>query len=318
MFRHKRLVNLLAEIFGFPRKFDQGNIEVEYNCPHCDRNRNKFNMVVNTDDLVFHCWACGYKGKVGKLFWDFGTDRHRSEFESIDVRSAILPTKKNSEEPDLLLTGFRSLKTVWKDSLTYRAALRYLRNRGIGKDLIEKWDICYAEDGRYRDRVIIPSKTVDGKIEYFVARDIFDTQKLKYKNPPAEKLDVIFGEKFIDWKKPVVLTEGAFDALVLYNAVPLLGANIRGHTKLLQKIFKNKTPIILGFDEDSTGKGANIKIGKYLLNLGVQIYTIQGNEYGDLAKAFEMRGREYIVDLIRNAQPFDELEMLINDLEGAK
>lgn len=315
MFRNKRLVNLLAEIFGFPRKFDHGIVEVEYNCPHCDNGRNKFNMVVNTDNLVFHCWSCGYKGKVSRLLWDFGNDRQKSEFKTVETSAPIRTRVEKKDEP-LILTGFRSMRQEWNDSLTWRAARNYLRERNITPDLIDKWDICYAEDGKYRDRVIIPSRNLSGEMEYFVARDIFDTQKLKYKNPESRKAQIIFGEKFIDWEKPVVLTEGAFDAIVLYNAVPLLGAKIEGHTKLLKKIFKHKTPIILGFDEDKAGRDANIEIGKYLLNLGVSIYTIQGNEYGDLAKAYEKAGKEYIVRLIRNAQPFDELDMLVNDLLG--
>ena len=312
MFRNKRLVNLLAEIFGFPRRFDHGDVEVEYNCPHCDNGQNKFNMVVNTDNHVFHCWACGYKGRASRLFWDFGNDRQKLEWKSMD--KYVPETKSSKSSEPLVLTGFRSLRMKWKDSLTYRAAMRYLRKRNIGPDLIDKWDICYAEDGKYRDRIIIPSRNLGGKMEYFVARDIFDTQKLKYKNPESRKADIIFGEKFIDWGKPVVLTEGVFDAMVLYNSVPLLGSKIEGHNRLLTKIFMCNTPIILGFDEDDAGRDANIEVGKYLLNLGVPVYSIQNNEHGDLAKAYEVGGREYIVRLIRNAQPFDELDILINDL----
>jgi DNA primase len=311
MFRNKKLVSLISEMFGLSRKFAQGDVEVEFNCPKCDRGKNKYNLAVNTDHLFFHCWACKYKGKITKLFWDYGSDRQKMEFKTIDTYT---PAQEKEKDAPLVLTGFRTMRQEWKDSLTYRAARNYLKSRNIGKDLIDKWDICYAEEGKYRDRVIIPSRTLDGKMDYFVARDIFDTQKLKYKNPPSRKAEIIFGEKFVDWKKPVVLTEGAFDALVLYNAVPLLGSKIEGHKRLLTKIFQNRTPIILGFDDDAAGKEANIIVGKYLMNLGVSIYTIVGNEYGDLAKAYEKAGKEYIVRLIRNAQPFDELDMLINDL----
>jgi DNA primase len=311
------MVNLLAEIFGFPRRFDHGNVEVEYNCPHCDKSRGKFNMVVNTDDHVFHCWACGYKGKVDRLFYDFGSDSQRSEWFTIDKP---LATHKDPEvKEELLLTGFRSLRIEWKDSLTYRAAMKYLRDRKIGPDLIQKWDICYAESGKYQDRIIVPSRNVNGKMEYFVARDIFDTQKFKYRNPPSEKATVIFGEKFIDWGKPVLLTEGVFDAMVLYNAVPLLGSSIEGHNRLITKIFDCHTPIILGFDEDAAGRKANRTIGKYLLNLGVQVYTIQGNKHKDLSKAYELAGKEYIVKLIRSAKPYDELDLAIAPLlQGTK
>jgi DNA primase len=84
---------------------------------------------------------------------------------------------------------------------------------------------------------------------------------------------------------------------------------------LIQKIWDCNTPIILGFDMDKTGKNANMSIGKYLLNLNIDVYTIQNNLYNDLAKAYEMAGKEYIVELIRNAEPFDELSLLIDELE---
>jgi hypothetical protein len=315
MFRNKRLVHLLAEMFGMPTKFTHGNVEVEYNCPHCDRNRGKYNMAVNTDNMIFQCWACGYKGKISKLFWDFGSERQQQSWSAID-NSASLTHKDNETSEPLLVTGFRSMRVEWTDSLTYRAAKRYLRKRKIGPDLIAKWDICYSEEGRYRDRIIIPSKAIDGKMEYFVARDIYDTQQMKYNNPPSEKSTVIFGEKFVDWNKPVVITEGAFDALVLYNAVPLLGSKIDGHKKLIRKIFEFNTPIILGFDEDAAGRRANMRVGKYLLNLGVPLYSIVGNEHGDLAKAYEMGGKDYIIRLIRGAQQFDELDMAIANIRS--
>ena len=41
----------------------------------------------------------------------------------------------------------------------------------------------------YDNRIIIPSYDSDGKLNYFVGRDI-DNSKLKYKNPPVSK-DVI-------------------------------------------------------------------------------------------------------------------------------
>ena len=308
MFKGRNLIDLVSEILGYTRRYSQGISEVEFNCPNCDGGRNKFNLVVNIENHVFHCWSCQYRGRVARIFSDLGDQDQKVKYDRISLK----PTYTNIEEEDtedISIGDFRSLKVEWADSLTYKAAMKYLSKRKITKEHIDQWDICYSENGKYSDRIIVPSRNLRGKVEYFIARDIWDTNEMKYKNPRSRKQTVIFGEKFIDWTKPVILTEGVFDAMVLYNAVPLLGTKIEGHDKLIRKIMKHKTPIILGFDEDKTGETERIKVAKYLENLGSTLYIITGNEYNDLASAFQERGRGYLVDLVRKAELFDELEM---------
>jgi len=313
MFHNKKLVDLISELFGYPRRYDHGIVETEFNCPKCDNNRNKFNLVVNTDNLVFHCWACGYRGKTKKLFYDYGTTEQQSRYSSIIFGLEITPSTGKIIEESLSLGSFRSLKVEWKDSLNYKAAMKYLMDRKIDDKLIDKWDICYAENGKYADRIIVPSRALDGRVEYFIARSFFN-DKFKYKNPKSRKSTVIFGDKFIDWKKPVILTEGVFDAMVLYNAVPILGTSIKGNTKLLKTIMKNKTPIIIGFDEDKVGINARNKTAKYIKNFGVDVYIIKNNCYNDLSEAYRVKGKEYIIQLIRNATQYDELEMALDTI----
>lgn len=312
-----KLVNLISELFGLPKYYDSKTEEVEFNCPFCDQGRNKFNLVVNTYKLAFHCWSCDYKGQVGKLFYNFGSEEQKAEFFN---KSWKRDYRKFTRKPPLKdhifpVESFRSMKVVWRDSLDFLAAKNYLKGRKISKILIDQWDICYSEFGEYAGRIIIPSKDIHGKIEYFVARDFYGTSKIKYKNPKLEKNNVIFGEKFIDWTKPVILTEGVFDAMVLYNSVPLLGTKIDGYTKLHKKIIENKTPIIIGFDEDKIGKTERIKVAKFLEKLGSRLYIIKNNKYNDLASAHFHEGKKYLISLIKNAVPFDELELKIELLE---
>lgn len=309
------VVDLDSELLGFPKRYDSATIEVEWCCPRCDNGRGKFNLVVNLEKNVFHCWACDYRGTVRKLVYDYGDEEQKTRSKSL---SKYRPRKfKYAEKPkeDFPIESFRSLRVKWTDSLDYNAAMNYLKSRKITKEMIDQWDICFADEGDYAGRVIVPSKDIHGKVEYFIARDIYDTAKIKYKNPRSRKNEVIFGEKFIDWTKPVLLVEGVFDAMVLYNAIPLLGTKIDGHTKLIRKIMKNKTPIILGFDADVSAKD-KITIAKYLKNLGISLYILSGNQYNDLAEAHQKRGRGYIVDLIRNAREFDELDIAMAELEN--
>lgn len=312
MYYNKQLVDLLSEILGFPKRYTHGLVELEFNCPSC-RN-NKFNLAVNTDKKKFQCWACEYRGTIDKIVKEFGTIPQRRLYETIVSNSRIQISKQNSKVEPISIGSFRSMKHEWKDSLDFYAAKRYLATRKIDPLLIAKWDICYAEDGPYSNRVIIPSKRLDGKVEYFVARDFYDTDRYKYKNPPLRKSEIIFGEKFIDWKKPVILTEGVFDAIVLPNSVPILGSKIEGNTKLIKTIVANRTPIIIGFDEDKTGLRGKKKVGKYLESLGITLYLLPENEYNDLAKAYQMKGKDYLISLIRGAKKYDEMDLAIKSL----
>ena len=64
-------------------------------------------------------------------------------------------------------------------------------------------------------------------------------EKQKYKNPPVSK-DVIVFSNQIDWKEPITLCEGVFDAIALKrNAIPLLGKFVQNN---LMGALKNTNP----------------------------------------------------------------------------
>jgi DNA primase len=318
MYHNKSLANILTEMFGFPRKSSPNIIEVEHNCPKCDTGRNKFNLAINLEKKVFQCWACGYRGRIRKLIYDYGSVYHQERYKQIvqfSSRSRLLERDLTVtiDEEKLSLGSFKSLKVKWKESLHYRAAINYLKSRCVTEDMINDWDICYAEEGKYKNRIIIPSKTITGKIEYFIARAFYDATLPKYKNPRVPKDEIIFGEKFIDWKKPVIITEGIFDSMVVYNSVPVMGTNLKNNKKLLKKLIRNETIIYLAFDKDAIKK---VRIAaKYLSSFGLGVYIIKHKEYNDLAEAFQKSGKQHIINLLREAQPFDELDLAILELE---
>lgn len=318
MYHNKQLTSLLSELFGFPKSNGHGVKDIEYNCPKCDHQRNKFNLSIMTSKNIFHCWACGYKGKTIKLFYDYGTPMQIERYKALGAQAGL--KQKNStlknEAEQLTLSAFRSLKHKWTDSLNYTAAMKYLANRNIDQDIIDRWDMCYAESGKYRNRIIVPSKSIDGKVDYFIARDFFDTQKSKYFNPRLDKENVIFGEKFIDWRKPVFITEGVFDAIVIYNAIPILGTNLKPYKRLVQKLSQNHSTVILGFDPDTVGQQKQIHVAKYLLNIGCTVYILPKVLYNnrDLSEIYQQDGRDGIVTLIKSAQEFDELDAAIANL----
>jgi DNA primase len=309
MFQNKNLVNLIAELLGFQKSSSSNKVEVEYNCPKCDNNNNKFNLVVNVKKMAFHCWACGYKGTTRQIAHDYGDGEQQERMSKISG-GIFIPNKEVVEKIDM--GEFRSMKFSWNDSIHYLSAKKYLASRKIDQKMVERWDICYAETGKYANRIIIPSKDTSGRVQYFIARSFYG-ERQSYMNPEIEKSHFIFGESFIDWKKPLFITEGVFDAMVLYNAVPILGSNISHNRKLLNKIHEHKPRIILAMDEDAYGTSM-VRVAKYLRNLGVDVYIMKHLCYNDLSEAFEKEGRSHIIKMIRGAKRFDELDIALEGL----
>ena len=129
----------------------------------------------------------------------------------------------------------------------------------------------YCTSNGDSNRIIIPSYDGEGKLNYFIARDMFPNSKFKYKNPPMSKDTVCF-EMFINWNEPIILVEGVFDAIAIRNnAIPLLGKF--PSSKLVGKIItKEVKTIYIALDEDAR-KDA-IKLSKFFMDLGIDTYLL--------------------------------------------
>lgn len=300
---NKTIVDILTELFGFPRRYSHGQPNVPFNCPKCDNGGNKYNLEVNTTKGVFHCWSCGYKGKIKRLFSDYATTNHWAILNQLptfnvntqrDTKS--LPTSAGCLQS---LGSFRTLTVDWKDSIHFYAARKYLNDRGITEPVIKKWDLAYSEKGPNKYRVIIPSRSQTGAIDYYVARSFYPYVVPKYRNPSVPKQSIIFGERFINWRRPVTLVEGAFDALIALNAIPILGTEIRSHKKLLSKIRANRTPVVVCLDAEAWDKAKEAY--KVLDDLGIDTKIIKLEQYADLSEAYEQGGKQAVLSILDSA-----------------
>ena len=155
------------------------------------------------------------------------------------------------EKPALTLPQEFYLLAGKQKNIIFNSAFAYLYDRGITDEMIEKYKIGFCLDGKYQNRVIIPSYDKDNNLNYFVARSISKySKKYKYLNPEIDKTSIIFNEKLIDWEKPVFLVEGAFDHIVVPNSIPLLGKKM--YDKLFNDLyFNSKNLIIIVLDSDA-------------------------------------------------------------------
>ena len=270
------IVNILDEILGVGTSL-KGNEQAHY-CPFCHHHKKK--LQINLDTQQWHCWVCDAKGrKIQTLLRKLQVDSSKIKkiYEIYGDDYIVSTTSTDEEKVELRLPSeFKSLLDKPKGlNPLYRKVEQYVKDRGITQEDIIRYNLGYCDSGIYSNRIIIPSYDRDNRLNYFIARSVFDEEKFKYKNPPISKNVTIF-ENQINWKEPITLTEGVFDAMaVKRNAIPLLGKFIP--KTLMDSIYKNgvkKISILL--DKDAQDQA--LYYVNYFMNNGITVTNILPTE----------------------------------------
>ena len=132
--------------------------------------------------------------------------------------------------------------------------------------------------------IIIPTYDKDGKLNYFTARSFEKEPYIKYRNPQISR-DIIPNEHMINWKVPIIICEGLFDAIAIKrNAIPLLGKNIQ--SELMKKIvssFVNK--IYIALDKDAIKQA--LHFCEQLMMEGKEVYLVDLQDKDPSEMGFE-------------------------------
>jgi DNA primase len=247
------VVEIMSEFLGEPKKVYENRSQILWDCPVCDDGRNKGNLEVNVEKSVYHCWSCGETegthGTVGKLFDKFGNRKLKKLYNILrpDETEKVVKKKK----PKVVLPDNF---TLFKDSHPVypvrKQAYNYLKSRGINDETIERFGIGFCDKGSHMGRIVIPSYNKKGELNYYVGRSWDVNSRAKYRNPEAEKDQIIFWENLIDWNKDIYLVEGAFDGMFLDNPVVMLGKHMS--ELLFETIYNNaKADVIICLDGDA-------------------------------------------------------------------
>ena len=218
------LLNCLESVLGKGKKSSSGNYA--FNCPFCNHHKPKLEVKLQTNlkgENPYHCWVCNVKGlKLPTLFKKIKTPREKT----LELRSILGVSPKEDlkvEHTDVQLPkDFKHL--IADTSLEARRAKVYLKKRGITETELIKYNIGHATNGQYGNHIIVPSYDKQFNINYFVARSLDPKAYRKYDTPKCNKNEIIGFEALINWDLPVILCEGAFDAIAIKrNAIPLYG-----------------------------------------------------------------------------------------------
>ncbi len=264
------LITLLEKVLY--KSYQMKNGESAFHCPFCNHHKKK--LQVNCETQKWHCWVCNTGGhKIGILLRKINAPKQiiSEVLKLLGDYKGVKNEKEEKTEYDVSLP--QCYQPLWKksDDPLYKNAIHYLKRRGIGGIDILRYSMGFCTSNGYSNRIIIPSYDADGKLNYFIARDMFPNSKLKYKNPPMSKDTVCF-EMFINWNEPIVLVEGVFDAIAIRNnAIPLLG-KFPSKTLVMRLVEKKVKKIYIALDEDARQDA--IKLSKFLMDYGIETYLL--------------------------------------------
>jgi len=306
------LLHTVNSVLGNGKKTSNNNYA--YKCPFCTHHKQKLEINLQPNvkgETPWHCWVCNAKGKT--LLGLFKKLKATPDKIS-ELKSMLGFTPKLTEEQTLqkvtLPKEYKPLINLSRTDITAKHALMYLKKRGITKSDILKYNIGYCEEGKYSNRIIIPSYDKDGNLNYFIARAIDPNSTKKYDAPKCNKNELIGLEYFINWKVPIILCEGIFDAIAIKrNAIPLLGKTIP-KALMMKLVEPSVKTVYVSLDRDAL-KDA-LKYAEQLLNLGKDVYLIdlQDKDPSDM-------GFENFTKLVHDAEQLTLGELLYKKLELA-
>jgi DNA primase len=298
------LLDLITDILGEPKsQYGRGG-QYQFNCPICSaekgvRTDNKYNLEINLDKNVYNCWSCtDNHGSIKKLVKLWGNRDQKKRLKILLPDEISVSSDGQKETFDGLPKEYIYLGSNY-NSFTKDKALKYLKNRGLGKDFIERFKIGFAEKGKYAGRIILPSYDANVNINFFTTRT-FTGQKPKYLNPKIEKNDVIYNEHLLSWYSTIYFVEGPFDHLVVPNSIPGLGKIMSD--EVYKKISDNACADLVILQDGDAWKDS-IELYKKLNQgkLRDRVRIIKLPDKYDISKIYELFGKEGIVKVLTSS-----------------
>lgn len=296
-----------------------------FDCPFCDRGREKGKGAVKYSWQRVKCWECGASDTIVDFIGSVEGLKFPAVIELLaGYKELTLPALKiktvTSDNALNFPEGYKPINTG--SGMFARRARTYLERRKIDLDLAEDLKIGYNDnpDSKYFGCLIIPFFNA-GVLVYFIARDyITPYPYLRYRNPKTEdvgvgKGEILFNEDALYFYPTVAILEGAIDAMTLGTfAISTQGWKLSDIQigKILEAPVKNLCFIPdLGTDE----KGFTFLAHTYKTALKFvdykNIYIVDLSPFKHLGKDVNQIGRENVKTLLKGLKPLSKGELLL-------
>lgn len=239
-------------------------------CLNPDHDDSNPSLRIDKVRGIGQCFACSFKLNI---FQYFGLITNTANIRVAEIKQKIAKLRQSDTGLDML-DGYTPVTSEF---------------RGISVKTLNKFDIFYTDKVEgMEDRLIIPIKDISGHITGFVGRHMLSNANPRYMIQPRKATLGLLPPALETATTNLLLVEGLFDFLNLYdkgihNVVATLGtATLLGSglpTKMLPYKTQGVRKIFICFDGDNAGREASEKI-KPLLEKLQFIVEILGVEDG--------------------------------------
>jgi DNA primase len=194
---------------------------------------------------VAHCFSCGFKTNIFKYF---GIFTNPVPLRILNLKKKLQQLKATTEQE--LPVGH----TPWTKPF-----------RGISAQTLKHFKAFYTNQvEKLVDRIVFPIGDVTNRTQVFVGRHTLSNGNPRYLNYPSGVELPVYPSYLEEPQKSIVLVEGIFDMLNLYdkglkNAVCCFGTNTLQNSakqKLLPFKAQGVTHVYILFDGDEAGEKA--------------------------------------------------------------
>jgi DNA primase len=157
-------------------------------------------------------------------------------------------------------------------------AIGYLQKRGIDSS-IKRFQLGYAEDGYFANRIIFPIKALDGQVKGFTSRLINEDKTAKsHKHSLRFRMLWFYNENALRHIDYCIICESPIDAITLtqyrLNAMASMGANNLNKGKIQKLTVFKKIYICFDNDLNNAGQKAALRAGQLIADYNPEVYNI--------------------------------------------
>jgi DNA primase len=211
-------------------------------CLSPDHEDSNPSMRIDSITGIFNCFSCGFKGNV---FKHFGAAANFLEIKRQKLKESI-DEKRSANRGFEFPKGFSPYVGNW---------------RGIRPETYKHFEAFMHHESQFNGRIVFPVRDITGKVVAFNGRHMTMTEIPKYLIYPPQARLPLFPSSVPTIKGRVILVEGIFDMINLYdkglaNAICCFGTRNVDAEKLAILKMQNVEGVDIMFDGDEAGQKA--------------------------------------------------------------